>query len=79
MADLSDEEILAAEYLRELYGQVDGAPGGVVPAARLQQALGWEDAPFHQIGRLLHEVGLVRLLIGGIRLTAAGKATVEED
>ena len=79
MADLSDEEILAAEYLRALYEQVDGMLDGVAPAAQLRAALGWEDAPFHQIGQVLQGAGLVRLLIGEIRLTAAGKATVEED
>jgi hypothetical protein len=78
MTDLSAEEILAGEYLRALHAQVGGAPDGVAPAARLQQALGWEDALFQQIGRLLHGAGLVRLLIGDIRLTADGQATVAE-
>ena len=78
MADAGAEEILAAEYLRALHGQVNGALDRVASYDQLLGALGWDGEVFDQVGRRLHEAGLVRLLIGDIGLTVEGKTTVEE-
>jgi hypothetical protein len=78
MTDLSAEETLAGAYLRAVYAQVGGEPDDVAPAAHLQRALGWEEPIVGRIGRLLAGAGLVRLVVGGVRLTAEGRATAEE-
>ena len=78
MTDLSAEEVLAGAFLRAVHAQVARTPEGEAPVAHLQRALGWDEAVVGRIGRLLHDAGLVRLVVGGVRLTAAGREAAEE-
>ena len=77
MADASDDRALAAACLAELYAQVGGALNGTTPAARLQEALGWDAARFAAVGRRLDLAGSVRLHTGYVRLLADGKRRME--